>query len=64
LGRQPTTITASAPELMAKSKCFTSIRPVHLNLIIFTEGVYFNLETPAKSAALYPHFKQANINIW
>ncbi|MFX1431623.1 MAG: hypothetical protein ACFFCY_15770 [Promethearchaeota archaeon] len=39
--------------------CLTSILPVHLTLIIFIEGEYFNRETPAKSAALYPHFKQA-----
>ena len=40
--------------------CFTSILPVHLTLMIFIDGVYFSLETPARSAALYPHFKQAN----
>jgi hypothetical protein len=50
-GRHPTTITPSAPVLIANKMCFTSILPVHLTLIIFTEGVYFNRETPAKSAA-------------
>ncbi|MFX1303449.1 MAG: hypothetical protein ACFE9X_08840 [Promethearchaeota archaeon] len=43
--------------------CLTSILPVHLTLTILTAGVYFNRETPAKSAALYPHFKQANTTI-
>ncbi|MHA1196442.1 MAG: hypothetical protein ACTSRH_10805 [Promethearchaeota archaeon] len=56
-------MTPSAPDLIAYKICFTSTRPVHLTLIIFTIGVYFNLETPAKSAAPYPHFKQANIII-
>jgi len=31
--------------------------------MIFIEDVYFNRETPAKSAALYPHFKHANATI-
>ncbi|MFW9968909.1 MAG: hypothetical protein ACFFDF_01830 [Candidatus Odinarchaeota archaeon] len=60
LGRHPTIITPSAPEIMLYRICFRSILPVHLTFTIFTEDVYFNLETPAKSAALYPHFKQAN----
>ncbi|MFW9827388.1 MAG: hypothetical protein ACFFEY_07355 [Candidatus Thorarchaeota archaeon] len=45
---------------MLKRMCFKSILPVHLTLIILTEDVYFKRDTPAKSAALYPHFKQAN----
>ena len=31
--------------------------------IILTEGVYLKRDTPARSAAPYPHFKQANISI-
>jgi hypothetical protein len=31
--------------------------------MILTDAVYFIRETPAKSAAEYPHFKQANIRI-
>ncbi|MFX0007508.1 MAG: hypothetical protein ACFFA7_09240 [Promethearchaeota archaeon] len=60
LGRHPTIITPSAPEMMLYRMCFRSILPVHLTFTIFTEDVYFNLETPAKSAALYPHFIHAN----
>lgn len=62
-GRHPTTITPSAPAFMLYKMCFTSTLPVHLTLIIFTDAVYFIRETPAKSAALYPHFRQANITI-
>jgi len=51
-GRHPTIITPSAPDRMLNKICFKSTLPVHLTLIIFTVVVYFNRETPAKSAAL------------
>ncbi len=62
--RHPTIITPSAPDIIAKRRCLRSTLPVHLSLIIFTEGVYFRRDTPARSAALYPHFKQANMIIF
>jgi hypothetical protein len=62
-GRQPTITTPSAPDLIAYKRCFISILPVHRSLIIFTDGEYFKRETPAKSAAPYPHFKQTNVII-
>ncbi|MFX0021038.1 MAG: hypothetical protein ACFE9S_01845 [Candidatus Hermodarchaeota archaeon] len=52
-------MTPSAPARILYRICLTSTLPVHLTFIILTAGVYFNLETPARSAALYPHFKHA-----
>ncbi|MHA1724796.1 MAG: hypothetical protein ACTSXH_08125 [Promethearchaeota archaeon] len=43
---------------MANNKYRTSIIPVHRIFMIFTEEVYLKRETPAKSAAPYPHFTQ------
>ncbi|MFX0027615.1 MAG: hypothetical protein ACFE8B_00275 [Candidatus Hermodarchaeota archaeon] len=43
--------------------CFKSTLPVQRTLIIFMEEGYFRRETPARSAALYPHFKHAKATI-
>jgi len=50
-GLHPTTITPSAPDFIAYKINLTSTLPVQRTFIIFTEGVYFKRETPAKSAA-------------
>ncbi|MFX1420331.1 MAG: hypothetical protein ACFE9N_15580 [Promethearchaeota archaeon] len=52
-------MTPSAPARILYRICLRSTLPVHFTFMIFTADVYFNRDTPAKSAALYPHFRQA-----
>jgi hypothetical protein len=40
-----------------------SIRPVHMIRTVLISGVYCSLETPAKSAAEYPHHVQQKARI-
>jgi len=56
----PTTMTASAPLRIACRISAVSTRPVHRTRIRRTQSEYCFLADPARSAAPYPHFQQAN----
>src|SRR5450759_767111 len=55
--------TPSFPFIRARSMKVRSTLPVHIKRTIFISGLYCSLETPAKSAAEYPHQLQRNPRI-
>src|SRR5665811_171936 len=55
--------TPSAPFENARRTNDRSTLPVHMSRMIFMSGAYCSLETPAKSAAEYPHQLHKNPTI-